>query len=102
MEYVQEKMNAKAIQELPLEIVLLGLEFVAFTSKVKIHKTKHVMSENNTKCIFYRVDSCGSTVSQNITYIQNADFPTGTTTASQTCQYTIAGNEGNYLSRLYY
>ena len=41
-----------------------------------------------------RVDSCGSTVSQNITYIQNADFPTGTTTASQTCQYTIAGNEG--------
>ena len=48
MEYVQEKMNAKAIQELPLEIVLLGLEFVAFTSKVKIHKTKHVMSENNT------------------------------------------------------
>ena len=50
---------------------------------------------------FYRVDSCGSTVSQNITYIQNADFPTGTTTASQTCQYTIAGNEGK-LSRLYY
>jgi len=44
-------------------------------------------------CCFYKVDSCGSTVSQNITYIQNADFPTGTTTASQTCQYTIAGNE---------
>ena len=45
MEYVQEKMNAKAIQALPLEIVLLGLEFVAFTSKVKIHKTEHVHNE---------------------------------------------------------
>ena len=40
MEFVQEKMNAKKIQELPQEIVLLGLEFVAFTSKMKIHKTK--------------------------------------------------------------
>ena len=51
MEYVQEKMNVKEIQELPLEIVLLGLEFVAFTSKMKIQKAKYVMSENNIKCV---------------------------------------------------
>ena len=41
----------------------------------------------------YRVDSCGSTIAQNITYIQNLAYPSSITSASTSCAYTISGSE---------
>ena len=41
----------------------------------------------------YRADTCGSTISQNISYIQNLAYPSSITSASTSCAYTISGSE---------
>jgi hypothetical protein len=45
-------------------------------------------------CCFIKVDqtSCGATINNNITYIENTVFPTATTEANIDCTYSIQGN----------
>ena len=53
--------------------------------KINIHNIKYFPK--------YRVDTCGSTISQNISYIQNLAYPSSITSASTSCAYTISGSE---------
>jgi len=43
-------------------------------------------------CCLFRISDCPSTINQNISYIQNANFPASFTVASTTCDYEVTGN----------
>merc|ERR1711935_318751 len=44
-------------------------------------------------CCLFRISDCPSTIYQNVTYIQNVNFPSSFTVASTTCSYELAGNQ---------
>jgi hypothetical protein len=42
-------------------------------------------------CCFYSVDTCGTTVTNNVTYLQNVGYPSTFSTINTNCQFTIRG-----------
>ena len=49
--------------------------------------------------IIYRLSTCGSSVTQNITYIQNPSYPTGYTTTG-TCVYSVTPVSSGIISMI--
>ena len=65
---------------------VLGLSFGICYSLNKKLITQQLISLNFD--IFFRLSTCGTTVTQNLTYIQNPSYPTGYTTTGN-CIFTV-------------
>ena len=77
-----------------MEIVLPDLEYAVLLRKLySKYFLKLIDTPQDTLLIslnfdIYRLSSCGSSVTQNITYIQNPSYPT-TYTTTGTCVYSV-------------
>jgi hypothetical protein len=43
-------------------------------------------------CCMYTTSTCGDTITNNVTYIQNTNYPSGFSTASKACAYKVTGD----------